>query len=69
VLFTGEMVYPWMFEDIAVLRPYKAAADLLAAKSDWGRLYDVDALRQHATMPVASATYVEVSTSTAGCRV
>ncbi len=38
--FTGEMVYPWMFEDFAALRPYAAAADLLAGKEDWCGLYD-----------------------------
>lgn len=42
VNFTGEMVYPWMFEDFASLKPYKAAADLLAAKADWGKLYDTE---------------------------
>eukprot|EP00891_Asterochloris_glomerata_P005079 jgi/Astpho2/5079/Aster-08016 len=40
VMFTGEMVFPWMFEDFAALRPFKEAADLLAAKSDWPKLYD-----------------------------
>jgi hypothetical protein len=39
VLFTGEMVFRWMFEDFAALRPFKAAADLLAAKADWPALY------------------------------
>ena len=40
VLFTGEMVYPWMGDDFAWLRPLKPAADLLASKADWGPLYD-----------------------------
>ena len=30
LLFTGEMMYPWMFRDIAALRPFAGAADLLA---------------------------------------
>ena len=34
------MVYPWMGDDFAWLRPLKPAADLLAAKRDWGPLYD-----------------------------
>ena len=34
------MVYPWMGDDFAWLRPLKPAADLLAAKADWGPLYD-----------------------------
>lgn len=40
VLFTAEMMFPWMFEQIASLRPFAAAADLLAAKDDWPALYD-----------------------------
>jgi len=58
VLFTGEMVYPWMFEDFAALRPYAPAAHLLAEKADWGALYDVQALQAN-VVPVAAATYVE----------
>ncbi|GBF98668.1 proline iminopeptidase [Raphidocelis subcapitata] len=58
VNFTGEMVYPWMFEDFAALRPYKAAAEVLAAKSDWGQLYDTEALSSNA-VPTAAALYLE----------
>eukprot|EP00199_Chlamydomonas_sp_CCMP681_P000445 CAMPEP_0119111628 /NCGR_PEP_ID=MMETSP1180-20130426/36503_1 /TAXON_ID=3052 ORGANISM="Chlamydomonas cf sp, Strain CCMP681" /NCGR_SAMPLE_ID=MMETSP1180 /ASSEMBLY_ACC=CAM_ASM_000741 /LENGTH=479 /DNA_ID=CAMNT_0007098693 /DNA_START=95 /DNA_END=1534 /DNA_ORIENTATION=+ len=58
VLFTGEAVFPWMFDDVACLRPYKAAAELLAAKSDWGPLYNPDVLAA-GKIPVASATYLE----------
>lgn len=57
-MFTGEMVFPWMFEDFASLRPYKETADLLAAKSDWPALYKPDVLAGN-TVPVASATYLE----------
>jgi hypothetical protein len=34
-----------MFDDIASLRPLKAAAELLAAKQDWPALYDESVLR------------------------
>ncbi|MGA5194313.1 alpha/beta fold hydrolase [Streptomyces exfoliatus] len=40
LLLTGEMMYPWMFREIAGLRPFADAADLLAARTDWPRLYD-----------------------------
>ena len=40
VQLTGEMVYSWMAEDFAWLRSLKPAAEILAAKSDWGPLYD-----------------------------
>jgi hypothetical protein len=56
VLFTGEMVYPWMFEEYAALRPLKDAADLLAQWDGWPRLYDPDALRSN-TAPCAAVAY------------
>ncbi|MEW5301937.1 MAG: hypothetical protein WDW36_004761 [Sanguina aurantia] len=58
VMFTGEMVYPWMFDDIAALRPYKEAANILAAKSNWPALYDLQALKAN-RVPVAAISYVE----------
>lgn len=59
VLFTGEMVFPWMFEDLAALRPMKSVAELLAQSTSWSKLYDSQQL-QHNEVPVAAATYVEV---------
>jgi hypothetical protein len=56
--FTGEMVYPWMFEEYARLRPLATAAELLAEVDDWPALYDVDVLRRNA-VPVAAAVYEE----------
>jgi hypothetical protein len=46
-MFTGEMVFPWMFEEFAALQPYKAAADLLADKQDWPQLYRPDVLARN----------------------
>jgi hypothetical protein len=56
-LFTGEHVYPWMFEDYGALTSLRDAADLLSAR-DWPRLYDDDVLR-HNEVPTAAAIYVE----------
>jgi pimeloyl-ACP methyl ester carboxylesterase len=56
VYFTGEMVYPWMFDDFAYLRPLMAAADILAADADWPRLYDIPTLNAN-TVPCAAAVY------------
>lgn len=56
ILFTGEMVFPWMFEQIAWLKPLQAAAEKLAAKTDWPMLYDIEKLQQN-TVPVAAAVY------------
>jgi len=56
ILFTGEMIYPWMFDEYPQLRPLKAAADLLAADDQWPRLYDVETLRKN-TVPSVAAIY------------
>ncbi len=45
LLFTGEMIYPWMFESHGALRPLRDAAELLAAREDWPALYDDDRLK------------------------
>lgn len=58
LLFTGEMVYPWMFDEYAALRPLKAAAELLAAEADWPSLYNKAILQQN-TVPVAAAMYYD----------
>ena len=58
ILFTGEMIYPWMFEQYPQLQPLKDAADLLAKKSDWPMLYDVETLRKN-RVPVAAAVYFD----------
>jgi pimeloyl-ACP methyl ester carboxylesterase len=54
-LFTGEHVYPWMFEDYRGLAPLREAAQLLAER-EWPRLYDPDVLA-HNEVPVAAAIY------------
>lgn len=56
VLLTGEMVYPWYFEQDTALRPLKDVAELLAAKADWKPLYDPARLAAN-TVPVAAAVY------------
>jgi hypothetical protein len=56
VLFTGEMVYPWMFDEYRALRPLKEAAHLLAQFDGWTRLYDQEVLRQN-TVPTAAVMY------------
>jgi pimeloyl-ACP methyl ester carboxylesterase len=58
VLFTGEMVYPWMSVDYEALHPLRACAEILAEKADWPRLYDLDVLRAN-TVPVAAAVYLD----------
>ncbi|MEN8775119.1 MAG: alpha/beta hydrolase, partial [Akkermansiaceae bacterium] len=57
-LFYGEMIFPWMFDEISELRGMKEAANLLAKKSDWPPLYDPEVLRGN-TVPVACAVYAD----------
>ncbi len=56
ILFTGEMIYPWMFDEYPQLQPLKEAADLLAADTDWPQLYDLAQLRSN-SVPCAAAIY------------
>ncbi|WP_415951643.1 alpha/beta fold hydrolase [Streptomyces sp. KLOTTS4A1] len=56
LLLTGEMIFPWMFEDIRALRPFAEAADLLAGRTDWPPLYDPARLAAN-TVPLAAAVY------------
>jgi pimeloyl-ACP methyl ester carboxylesterase len=58
VYFTGEMIYPWMFDEYRCLRPLKAAAEILANDESWPRLYDPAVLRAN-TVPCAAAVYYD----------
>jgi hypothetical protein len=56
-LFTGEMVYPWMFEEYGALAPLREAAELLA-EHEWPRLYDGERLERN-EVPAAAVVYAE----------
>jgi pimeloyl-ACP methyl ester carboxylesterase len=58
LLFTGEMIYPWMIDADPVLRPLREAADLLAERDDWPPLYDPSRLAAN-EIPVAAAVYYD----------
>jgi pimeloyl-ACP methyl ester carboxylesterase len=58
VLFTGEMIYPWMFDTDPMLRGLKETAHLLAEREDWPALYDPERLRTN-TVPAAAAVYYD----------
>ncbi len=71
-LFTGEMVYPWFFEQIGALRGLAEAGDLLAHRAGWPTLYDPAVLGRN-EVPVAALVYhddmfvpAELSIETAG---
>ena len=56
VMFTGEMIYPWMFDLDPALRPLREAAEILAARDDWPPLYDRARLAAN-EVPAAAAVY------------
>ncbi len=58
LLFTGEMFYSWMFEEVRALAPFRGAAELLAGYDDWGPLYDLDRLAAN-EVPVLAAVYFD----------
>lgn len=78
-LLTGEMIYPWMFDEDLALQPMKEAAEILAQHEAWPALYDAERLRAN-RVPVAAAVYYddmyverafseETAATIAGCRV
>jgi len=56
--FTGEMIYPWMFEEYPGLRPLRDVAELLAGEERWPALYDATQLARN-TVPGVAAIYAE----------
>ncbi|KAG2015299.1 proline iminopeptidase [Coprinopsis cinerea AmutBmut pab1-1] len=56
VYFTGEMIFPDMFDDYTNLRPWKGAANILARDVTWGPLYDLEQLRNN-EIKVSAVTY------------
>jgi hypothetical protein len=55
---TGETIFPWMYEQHAALRPFRAAAEELAARTQWPSLYDLDRLAAN-EVPVAAVQYYD----------
>lgn len=56
LLFTGEMMFPWMFEDIRSLRPFKSGVEALAARESYSELYDPARLATN-EVPIAAVVY------------
>ena len=78
IFFTGEMIYPWMFDDYVELHKMKGPAMLIAEMDDWPDVFDEEQLAKN-TVPVYAAVYYddmyvdyEYSTETArkikGCK-
>jgi len=57
-MFTGEMVFPWFFDEFGELTSLKGAAEILAKKKEWSKIYDMQAINS-AKIPCAAAIYYE----------
>ena len=57
LLFTGEMIYPWMIDLDPALRPLREAADLLAERADWPPLCDPARLAGNEVTAAAAVYY------------
>lgn len=58
LLLTGEMVFPWMFEEIRALRGFRAGVELLAEQAWPIEMYDPARLAEN-PVPVEAAVYFD----------
>jgi hypothetical protein len=58
LLFTGEMAFPWMFDEVRLLRGFRDAVHALAERTEWSRLYDLERLQTN-EVPLAAAVYFD----------
>ncbi|PLS26231.1 alpha/beta fold hydrolase [Bifidobacterium parmae] len=56
--FTGEAMFPWMFEQEAALRPFRAAMDVLMEDTHFGVIYDEEQLARN-EVPLQAAVYFD----------
>ena len=56
--FTGEAMFPWMFEQESALRPFRPAMDLLMEDTHFGVIYDEDQLARN-EVPLQAAVYFD----------
>ena len=56
LLFTGEMIYPWMLDADPALAPLREAAEVVAQRDGWPPLYDPARLAAN-EVPAAAAVY------------
>lgn len=56
LIFTGEVMFPWMFEQEQALQPFKPAMDVLMESTMFGTVYDAAQLERN-DVPLHSAVY------------
>ncbi|MDF2554185.1 MAG: proline iminopeptidase [Microbacterium sp.] len=58
LLFTGEMAFPWMFDEVRLLRGFRDAVHALAQRTEWPPLYDADRVAG-SDVPLAAVVYFD----------
>ena len=58
LMFTGEAMFPWMFEQMPELKPFKPAMDLLMEDTSWDKIYDPQRLASN-EVPLQAAVYFD----------
>ena len=58
LMFTGEMAFPWMFDEVRLLRGFRDAVHALAERTAWTPLYDAERLAA-SDVPLAAAVYFD----------
>jgi pimeloyl-ACP methyl ester carboxylesterase len=58
VFFTGEMIYPFMFESYPELKKLRTVGHLLAEEKNWPKLYNNEQLKKN-EVPVFAAAYYD----------
>ena len=58
LMFTGEAMFPWMFEQMPELKPFKPAMDLLMEDTSWDKIYDPQRLAGN-EVPLQAAVYFD----------
>ena len=58
LMFTGEAIFPWMFEQMPELMPFKPAMDLLMEDTSWDKIYDPQRLACN-EVPLQAAVYFD----------
>ncbi|MCH4209125.1 alpha/beta fold hydrolase [Bifidobacterium sp.] len=58
LLFTGEAMFPWMFEQERALRPFRSVMDVLMADTHFGTIYDMGQLARN-EVPLQSVVYYD----------
>lgn len=56
LLFTGEMTFPWRFEECSELKPFREAMNIFMASTQWGHIYDEKQLQKN-KVPLLAAVY------------